>query len=110
MTTQPELFKAPKRPRSEEVEQLCGLLQGNGWMPGSLIRHTLPWSERKVRAVANAANGRVMSFPGSPGYRLTVEASSEERDEAVAKLLHQSGEMIDRAGAIGRVHRQSTNK
>jgi hypothetical protein len=107
--TQPDLFRAPKRPRSEEVELLCCLLKGEGWTSARTIGRIFQWSERKVRAVASASGGRILSCPGSEGYKLTREATSEERDMIVSKMLHQAREMTERAGAIGRVHRQSTH-
>jgi hypothetical protein len=58
--------------------------------------------ERKIRAVASASGGSVISYPGAPGYRLHSCATSEEIKTAVAKLRHQSAEMHARATAIER--------
>lgn len=107
MTLQPELdLKTRERQREQSgAEELCTLLRGRGWLKASAIMQLRPdWTERSIRLFASASVGRVMSFPGSRGYRLTIEASAEERDEAVAKLRHQASEMGQRASAIARVH------
>lgn len=89
----------------DAVAELRGLLRGRGWVTAAELRGLRPkWSERFIRLLANASFGRVLSWPGSPGYRLTIEASAEEREEAVAKLRHQALEMGERASAIARVH------
>lgn len=110
MTTQPELFTPRQKLTAQAgADELCRILRGQGWMKASTIRLIRgDWSERAIRLFANASGGRVMSFPGSRGYRLTQEASAEERDEAQAKLLHQAREMSDRASAIARVHHKQT--
>lgn len=56
--------------------------------------------ERKIRAIASASHGSVLSWPGSPGYRLRAQASEKEVQTAIAKLKHQGGEMMARANAI----------
>lgn len=61
-------------------------------------------TDRKIRAIANKTEGLVLSYPGSPGYRLTREATIEEIQTATAKLRHQAGEMSHRALEIDRVY------
>lgn len=56
--------------------------------------------ERKIRAIASASAGSVISFPGSAGYKLRAQASEKEIQTAIAKLKHQGGEMMARANAI----------
>lgn len=58
--------------------------------------------ERKIRATASSSGGRIVSFPGSNGYRLRTACTDEEIKTAVAKLRHQSAEMHARATAIER--------
>ncbi len=99
--------RAARAVNRDSVEELCQLLRHRGWMTVAHLRRLRPeWSERFIRALANASKGRVLSYPGSPGYRITIEASAEEREAAVAKFRHQATEMGERANAIARVHHQ----
>jgi len=68
------------------------ILPGNGWLTSGQIQALTGWPERYVRALANASGGRVLSYPGSPGYKLTKEATKEEVDAADI-LGHQANEM-----------------
>ncbi len=87
------------------VPALLGTLAGRGWMTRRAIRdHHPDWDERFIREVANASRGEVLSYPGSPGYILTREASADERDRAAAVLRSQAKQMDDRARSILRVH------
>jgi hypothetical protein len=90
---QPELFP-PKGPKISETDvgKLLQFLAGNGWLAGRQIQAVLGWQERYLRGVANASRGRVLSYPGSPGYKLTKEATKEEVDAADI-LGHQANEM-----------------
>ncbi len=116
-SSQPELFPRTKAPRiaGDEISLLIRVLAGRGWMTGQEIGGTPEFTplferskraniERKIRAIANASNGHVISYPGSPGYRLTREATIAEIQTATAVLRHQGGEMIQRALQIDRVY------
>jgi hypothetical protein len=100
---------------AEEVALLMNILAGRGWLTAGEIaqdwrfldRYGLgkPGSvERRIRAMANASHGRVLSYPGSPGYKLTREATIEEIQTGTAKLRHQAGEMQARALELDRVY------
>jgi len=100
---------------SEDVALLIRVLRGNDWMKISEVAATAEFQhrfeglkpanfERRIRAIANRSEGFVLSYPGSPGYRLTVEAKIEEIQTATAKLRHQAGQMIQRAVEIDRVY------
>ena len=99
----------------EDVALLMRVLRGNDWMKVSDVAATAEFQhrfeglkpanfERRIRAIANRSEGFVLSYPGSPGYRLTVEAKIEEIQTATAKLRHQAGRMIQRALEIDRVY------
>lgn len=99
-----------------EIAVLCDLLRGAGWQFADALATQLlsaghiaaPASleniKRRIRAVANASDGRILSYPGSPGYKLTREATIEEIQTAVGKIRHQSSEMLARALQIDRVY------
>lgn len=116
MIAQPELFP-PEAPivSDQEVQLLITVLTGRDWMRASQIANTPEFIERferskqsnierKIRAIANQTEGFVISYPGSPGYKLTLEATIEEIQIATASLRHQAGEMAKRALQIDRVY------
>lgn len=116
MISQLEFLPSKAPPVSDqEVELLIKVLTGSGWMtarqiaarPEFILR--FQWCkqsnvERKIRAIANRTEGFVISYPGSPGYKLTLEAAIEEINIATACLRHQAGEMSKRALQIDRVY------
>ena len=94
---------------------LLDVLTGAGWLTAeqvalkpSFLAHyegrDQAYVERRIRAIANRTDGAVISYPGSPGYRLTLEATIEEIQAATAALRHQAGEMSKRALQIDRVY------
>ena len=113
MTTQPELFPA-KAPAVdvEDVEFLCAVLHGAGWQTADAIACRPAWqsffhrggADRRIRSIGSACKGRILSYPGSPGYRLTSEATIEEIQTATNKLRHQANEMTRRAMEVDRVY------
>lgn len=113
--------KAPSVDPSE-IARMCLLLEGAGWLTAEQIalpmfhrdQHVCPVTafdnavsesdKRRIRAIANASDGRILSYPGSKGYKLTRQATVEEINTATAKLRHQAGEMQQRALEIDRVY------
>jgi hypothetical protein len=101
------LESAP-RVRDDDIKTLLSLLAGRGWLTARQIAalHAAQypgeatWPDRYVRGIAAAADGKILSYPGSPGYRLTREASRAEIAAATASLRHQAKEMDHRADLI----------
>lgn len=93
--------KAPKI-SAEEVNLLIACLRGKGWLTARLISQALSWPDRKIRAVANASEGQVIS--GQLGYRLTCEASIAEIQHATKWMRHQANAMLARVMEIDRVY------
>lgn len=96
-----------------DVVNLCHLLRGQGWLTAAQISARVverringgrPWNERRVRAIAEASDGRVVSFPGSPGYKLFDEVSEAMIDHAIAAIRSQAKRMMARSLAIERRH------
>jgi hypothetical protein len=103
MSEQPALLPTVETDTMRDVARLVGTLAGRGWMKASDLLRVLPgWN--KLRTIASASHGLVLSYPGSPGYHLTIEASAVEREHAAAALRTQAVAMGDRAGDILRVH------
>ncbi len=109
MTEQLSLLEreAP-RVTADEVTAIRDLLRGRGWQSAREIASLaesileLRWSDRKIRAIASGSGGQVTSYPGSPGYKLTLECTPEEISSA-GILRHQAKEMTRRAVEIDRV-------
>ena len=88
----------------EDAASLVLFLRGRGWVSAAAIAQGMGWEDRRARAAAEAAEGRVLSFPGSPGYRLTREATANERDQAIRAFHSQARRMLARAGQISSLH------
>lgn len=84
-----------------EIERVCGLLRENGeWMTAkdiALALHQPPAFERRVRAIASAAVPQIVSFPGSPGYKLWQHCSVEEINHCIEAFQSQGNDMLKRA-------------
>lgn len=91
----------------EAVNEFCALLRGRGWVTARRIAALRPeWDDRYIRRLASASQTRVMSFPGSPGYRLTTEltaADAEQLDNAANSLMSQGRENMERGIAYQRL-------
>lgn len=98
-----------------EVEQLVAVLQAAskepivtepgkrprkpGWFTAVEIAQRMgdDMTDRNVREIASAACPAVVSFPGSPGYKLWQLCSVEEIDHAIAAFESQGRDMLKRA-------------
>ena len=96
------------RPQSKpDPTQLIIFLRGRGWITARQIYHLLGLSDRKVRGIAAASEGQIIS--GQRGYKLTIESTLGEAQHAQAWLHSQSKQMDQRALEISRVyHRKIT--
>lgn len=97
VTTQLDLdFAARERQVSEaDIDTLARALRGSGWLTAAELCAALVWSDRKLRAVANA-DAMFVSFPGSPGYKLLAECTVEEFARVEAATLSQIRKMTER--------------
>ena len=85
-----------------EVDRLILWLSGRGWVRRSEIERQTDWDDRRLRALAEASNGHILS--GQRGYRLTCQATPGERDECLARLRGQRDAMSRRIKNIFNVH------
>ena len=98
----------------EQVKQLVEVLQEGpqgdpknerdrkrraaGWMTAEEIAvRMVETSERDVRKIASAAAPQIVSYPGSPGYKLWASCSVEEINHSIAAFEAQATDMIKRA-------------
>jgi hypothetical protein len=82
----------------EQVERLVAVLRENGgWMTAQQIAGRLDLSERVTRKTASASAPTIVSFPGSPGYKLWSLCTVKEIDHAIDAFEAQARDMIKRA-------------
>jgi hypothetical protein len=87
----------------DEIEHLCSFLRGRGWMRAAEICPALSIDDRKLRAIAQHSDGRILSGPGCPGYKLfTGRAEIEEADRCASRIESQARQMFARAVSIRR--------
>ena len=101
MDDQLSLFQTAKD--APEVAELIRILDNRGWLTAAQLSQATGHPDRKIRSIASATP-KILSYPGSPGYRLTHQASREEIDAAVT-LKTQGQAMIARYVALLNEHR-----
>lgn len=110
--TQLEFNTAPPVDTAD-VDWLVSWLSDKDWNTSWQIVNSPAWlfrfggpagADRRVRAIAAESKGQILSYPGSPGYKLTREATIEEIQTATNKLRHQAKEMIGRSVEIERIY------
>ena len=100
--TQTSLFSARPIVSEEAIAHTIDALRGSGWMRASELSYLLIFSDRKIRAIAHASRGQILG--GNRGYRLTLEASAEEVNEATGRLRAQREQEQQRILDIERVY------
>jgi hypothetical protein len=85
---------------------LCGILRAaNAWLTAGELATIAPeYNERRVRAIANSAGSRILSFPGSPGYRLASQATVTEINHAIEAIEAQARAMLKRSIELRRAY------
>jgi len=105
MTDAPEqLFMrfTPPRVQCDGVGALEEFLRGKGWMTARQIAEQKHWSDRLVREIASASN-YVISYPGSPGYKLLMDCTLEEYERYRAARRSQARDMIAKVVRTDRI-------
>lgn len=73
-----------------DAERLVKVLEASsGWLTAAAIANALfgkvnEQTKRRVRAIANAAGDAIVSYRGSPGYRLWTHCTVDELHTCVA--------------------------
>jgi len=89
-----------------EVEQLVEFLTGKGWLTARQIFEALGIDDRRLRAIAEHSDGRILSGPGCPGYRYFDRDALPHAEHAIACIESQAKKMLLRAVAYRtRYHR-----
>jgi hypothetical protein len=77
---------------AQDAADLVEVLRGQGWLTADALCIATGWSDRRVRKAASASD-QVISYPGSPGYKLLQDCTREEYDAFRNVTLHQAKEM-----------------
>lgn len=88
-------FAARAAAPSEDPGTLVDFLRGKGWLTAEQIGLALGWADRRVRRAASQSD-EVISYPGSPGYKLLKDCTQEEYHRYRNVTRHQAREMIGR--------------
>lgn len=83
-----------------DVRRVLGALAGRGWTTARQLADELGIDDRELRLIAEHSGGRIVSAPGSPGYKLASEATDEEIDRAASAHESQGRRHLRRAAAI----------
>ena len=91
-------FTAPPAAPAGEVEALVFHLHTHpGFHTAAVLAQALNLSDRKIRQLAEAADGLIVSGPGSPGYCHLHHCPAEQIAHIAEKLISQGKAMIRRA-------------
>jgi hypothetical protein len=99
------LFATSTRTLEHEVDRLVTCLKGRGWLRAAQLRDSYGFNDRELRALANASEGRIVSW--QKGYALIEDVTVDEANHAAAWLERQAKQMARRATEIRRaMHRR----
>ena len=85
-----------------QAGELAAFLQGRGWMTAREICASLHWSDREVREAASTSD-EIISYPGSPGYKLLKDCTKEEYDRYRDARKSQARDMIAKVVRTDRI-------
>jgi hypothetical protein len=86
----------------EQVELVAHYLRDKKWVKGEEICAALKISDRMLRKIVEFADGRIISGPGSPGYRLFTREALPDADAVACSFESQGKRMLQHAIAIRR--------
>ncbi len=84
--------RAPKA-TAEQVATVINYLRGKDWTLRRAIEGETGLSDRIIRAVAKASRPRIVSAPGSHGYKLWEHCTTEELHHCIASIRSQRDDM-----------------
>lgn len=84
--------------RADEFQR-PGERPNNGWLTAREIASALEddMTDRKIRKVASASVPQIVSYPGSPGYKLFSRCTVDEINHCINAFESQGKDMIKRA-------------
>lgn len=102
MEAQLDLCFAKPAADDPQIAVLVEYLSGKGWMTAKAISAGLGWDDRVVRALASASD-EIISYPGSPGYKLLADTTREEYERYRLARRSQARDMIAKVIRTDRV-------
>jgi hypothetical protein len=91
-------FTAPPPPAPGEVEILTAYLKNNpGFHTAKQLSTALAYNDRKIRQLAEAADGMIISGPGSPGYCHLHHCDPKTIGHIADTLRSQAKQMLRRS-------------
>ena len=93
-------FTAPPSPvpSAGEVETLVSFLSQNpGFHTAKVLSEFLNFTDRKIRQLAEASDGLIVSGPGSPGYIHITHCPAEKLAHIADTLRSQARSMLSRS-------------
>lgn len=84
------------------VGELIEFLRGKDWLTAKAISLATGWDDRVVRAYASASD-EVISYPGSPGYKLLVGCTRDEYSRYRLARRSQARDMLAKVIRTDRV-------
>jgi len=97
-----KLSNGPAGVTPEDIARMENILAQNGWLTARDMASVLNWTDRKIRAVASKSD-QVISWPGSPGYKLIGDCTRDEYERFRNANRSQAREMIARVVRADRV-------
>lgn len=97
----------------DDVERLIGVLSVGDWMTAAEISVALyaadtEANKRRIRAIASASAPGVVSYPGSPGYKLWERCTADELHACINAYTTQTDDMRRRRDLYRRrLHREN---
>jgi hypothetical protein len=95
-----ELNQTTMSPEAATLASFLYRHRSLGWWSAQDLAESFGWSLRKVRAVAAASEGSIVSGPGSKGYKASKACTDAERKEAANRLRSQAKAMNRKARLI----------
>ena len=106
-TEQLDLTFAKPRKAKPALAELVAFLRGKSWQTAEEISEANTWNDRDVRRLASASD-EVISYPGSPGYKLLCECTCEEYEHYRNARKSQARDMIAKVIRTDRVFYRRT--
>jgi hypothetical protein len=95
-------YERPTPDRADE-RALISFLGGRGWMTAAQICAATRWTDRAVREIASGSD-QVISYPGSPGYKLLGDCTAEEYHRYRLARRNQAREMVGKVIRTDRIY------
>lgn len=91
---------------TDEVNEFIEKLRDRGWVTSVQLGANTESQKRKLRAIAEHANGAIVSYPGSPGYKLLDSCTLAELRRGDSAMRSQLKKMAAKWKPIWRrMHR-----